>query len=537
MGKSGKKKVQPYILFCTEQEQTVKDFQGKTIPQLVELCSGAWSNLDSDTRQRYVDMAKEYSDKGYYAGKPTADLAVENVVNEDLTGKFDCYGRSELAKQEDRRREKFWKDAMKADVDARIERANNHNKIPQMIFHIASVNTWLELGTGEVIPSEIGLVQMSVQGGVLNRYNQMISPGVMPVGYKSEAKDNSEKYHKIWLDNPQLSDNYRAIVSAVAEEVRVPQADTPDHASGVNGRYAGEDTDIERRCQRHNVDMSDSAKAAKQYQLMPIYAMSHEMERVRKAFKWLCDKVNANGEEDEVKIEFTFYDLPYFFWRLVEVAPLEYLKKMTPTIAEAHLSADVFLYVAGVSCEYHDTVESCCCSGGRSTRFAFILCDFCCQLYSQRPLEGRHVPNGIPIIDYATEHSLAPSGGGYGSSYGRSMTSNLELERVPASSTVEDETQDQGDRLTAAHPLSDIMTKSADGVYLIPPRGQPKKGAVLRVVPPSVLEQIGQAKGAYSAEKDPDSIRKLVAAVSLEQRHNVTDDAVSFVSARSRPAK
>ena len=87
-------------------------------------------------------MAKEYNDKGYHAGgmKPEVDMT------EDLTGKFDCYGRSELAKQEERRREKFWKDSMKADVEARIERANNQNKIPQMAFHIASVNTWLELG-------------------------------------------------------------------------------------------------------------------------------------------------------------------------------------------------------------------------------------------------------------------------------------------------------------------------------------------------------------------------------------------------------
>jgi len=547
MGKSGKKRVQPYILYCTEQEQTVKELAGKTIPELVELCSGAWSNLDSKTRQRYVDMAKEYNDKGYHAGgmKPEVDMT------EDLTGKFDCYGRSELAKQEERRREKFWKDSMKSDVEARIERANNQNKIPQMAFHIASVNTWLELDTGEVIPSEIGLVRMSIQDGVLSRYNQMISPGTMPVGYKSDAKTNSDKYHKIWLDNPGLSDNYRVIVDAVAEELRVPPPPSHDVGAsavgggvGVNDRYAGQDTDIERRCQRHNIDMTNAAKAAKQFQLMPIYAMSHEMERVRKAFKWLCDKVDGENDKDQVRIEFTFYDLPFFFWRLVEVAPLEYPKKMTLTVAEAHLSADVFLYVRGVSCGYHDSVESCCCAGGRATRFAFIIADFCCQLYSQRPLEGRHVPNGIPIFDYASEQSLETSGGatGYGSSYGRSLTRNsrLELERVPASSTVEDETQDEAERFTAKHPLSDILTKCAsDGVYMVRPKGQSgvPAGPNLKEVPSSVLEQIGPdditRANYYSADDDPDSIRKLVAAVSLSGRRR-DDDSVSFVSARSK---
>ena len=65
---------------------------------------------------------------------------------DDLTGKFDCYGRSELAKQEERRQKKFWEEAMKADINARIERAKESNKIPQMTIDIVSINTWLELG-------------------------------------------------------------------------------------------------------------------------------------------------------------------------------------------------------------------------------------------------------------------------------------------------------------------------------------------------------------------------------------------------------
>ena len=117
-------------------------------------------SLDSDRRQRYVDMAKEYSAKGYFCGTSSSSSAPPDGLGamgwgggppaDDLAGKFDCYGRSELAKREEKRRAKFWKDAMKADVDARVERAKNDNRIPQMVIHIASVNTWLELGTTNV---------------------------------------------------------------------------------------------------------------------------------------------------------------------------------------------------------------------------------------------------------------------------------------------------------------------------------------------------------------------------------------------------
>jgi len=541
MGKPRNKKVQPYILFCTEQEQTVKELSGKTIPQLVELCSEAWSSLDSGRRQRYVDMAKEYTAKGYFCG--TASSSVPDGSGgpaDDLTGKFDCYGRSELAKQEERRRAKFWKDAMKADVDARIERAKNDNRIPQMVIHIASINTWLELDTGEVIPSEIGMVRMSVQDGVIERYNQMVGPGVMPVGYKSDAMTNSQKYHKIWLDNPELSENYKTIVDAILDAVKVSSEDGASVPRGTNVTRAGLDIDIERRCKRENVDMSPAALAAVNYQLCPIYVMSHEMERVRKGFKWLCDKASEQEEEKEVKVEFTFYDLPYFFWRMIEEAPYEYQKKITLTVAEAHLKSDVFLYVRGVSCRFHDSVESCCCAGGRATRLAFVVCDFCCQLYSQRPLEGRHVPNGIPVVDYVSEQSLEVGSGG---SFSRSLQRDLrpELEMVPSRSSVE-LTMDEGQRFSDKHPLSNVLIKR-DGEYFV--RGAAAANTPLPHLPARVLEQLEGASAAaskasmtgtfYSMDDDPHSIRNLVAAASsIAIDTGVEDDTMSFVSAQEK---
>ncbi len=38
--------------------------------------------------------------------------------------------------------------------------------------------------------------------------------GCPPRGYKGTMKAMSEKYHKIWLDNPQLTDDYPAIMEA-----------------------------------------------------------------------------------------------------------------------------------------------------------------------------------------------------------------------------------------------------------------------------------------------------------------------------------
>ena len=123
-----------------------------------------------------------------------------------------------------------------------------------MVDYVCSV--FLIADTGEVIPSEVGMVRMSVQDGVVVRHNQLIGPGTLPVGYKSDALTNSQKYHKIWLDNDQLSENYKAIVDGIAATVRANPGD------GANATPAGLDIDIEKRCQRENVEMSGAAKAA-----------------------------------------------------------------------------------------------------------------------------------------------------------------------------------------------------------------------------------------------------------------------------------
>merc|ERR1711862_920129 len=65
--------------------------------------------------------------------------------------------------------------------------------------------------------------------------------------------------------------------------------------------------------------------------------------------------------------------------------------------AESHLTRDIFLYLPSMSCKSHRSMESCKCAGARASRFAFIICDFCCQMYGIKPREGLHLPDGVPV--------------------------------------------------------------------------------------------------------------------------------------------
>ena len=101
-------------------------------------------------------------------------------------------------------------------------------------FHIMCVNVWMEMdSTKDIVPceqlstlsscdwflifsilfiivlGEIGLVEMSLKHGIIRKYNQLIHPGVIPTGYRADIKINGEKYHGVFLNNPELVDDYK----------------------------------------------------------------------------------------------------------------------------------------------------------------------------------------------------------------------------------------------------------------------------------------------------------------------------------------
>lgn len=60
-----------------------------------------------------------------------------------------------------------------------------------------------------IVLGEIGLVEMSLKHGIIRKYNQLIHPGVIPTGYRADIKINGEKYHGVFLNNPELVDDYK----------------------------------------------------------------------------------------------------------------------------------------------------------------------------------------------------------------------------------------------------------------------------------------------------------------------------------------
>jgi len=121
--------------------------------------------------------------------------------------------------------------------------------------------------------------------------------------------------------------------------------------------------------------------------------MPEQKKTCRKALEWLKKKAN-------VDYSFCIYNLPQLLVNLVKLAPLVpdgENANFTSSLAEANLRRDVFLYVPGVGCSYHDKRQNCQCAGGAASRLGYIICDIACKLYHIKVLEGYHLPSGVVI--------------------------------------------------------------------------------------------------------------------------------------------
>ena len=107
-----------------------------------------------------------------------------------------------------------------------------------------------------------------------------------------------------------------------------------------------------------------------------VYVPLHFVYLSKQAMEWL-------SRQTEIEVEFVLYDLVFLFQQLVTTAPIDAPSRMTLGAAESHLTRDVFLYLPSMSCKSHRSMESCKCAGARASRCAFIICDFCCQMYGK----------------------------------------------------------------------------------------------------------------------------------------------------------
>jgi len=386
------KKKQPYVYFCLQKQQVDPGLKGKTLPELIDLCSEEWKSMNLVQRKPFIDTATLLTENPMAEPSFSSRQSIETSPLEDLNGKFDGFGRSFVALQSSIIQEKRFDKFMKEDISEIVKNPNflNHR------FHIMAVNIWLEDdSSGDIIPSEIALIEMTLKNGISRKRVQLIDPGELPIGFKSDMKINSEKYHDIWVDNLELIDSYGDIIDAIIDILKVQKDE----------RYGGQNKNFN---QTHDIMVPHGIECASKHKLLPIYVLPSQKKVISSALDWLARQANKD-------VSFMFYDLDFLFQQLVGNHPSDTENKLSLGAAEAYLTRDVYLYMASTSCSYHAKIESTKCAGALASRYAYVICDFCCQIFEIRPEEGGHMPWGISN-DFIIDHSFVSSNNSFSES-------------------------------------------------------------------------------------------------------------------------
>lgn len=387
----GRTKKQPFVVFCEEQRQARTELADKSLPELVSLCGATWAGMSVEQRQPYKDTARQMKTGEYFPGSgggasssasATSGCRTASDDSSSARGKFDCYGRSMLVAERSAQEKKYFKRVMEQDIKRRVSSDGGEHRFLDMRFHIFSCNVWVSTREGATPhwPCEIGLAECTLRAGVVRVFHQMIAPSRErrgPPGYASEIQELSKREHGIKPDTTGLSDDYAAVVDAITALLQPKDAEM---AAAKDMLVARDDLQL----------IQSDYKLS--FKLLPIYIMANDEEKCKGVMRWLFSRAERSPE---IRPKLAWYDLSFLFWSFVREAPrrLTFSKIENAGVAEKELDEhNVHLFTEGVSCDYHVELLNECCAGGNAVRKAFIIFDFCCQLYGVAAVEGAHLP-------------------------------------------------------------------------------------------------------------------------------------------------
>ena len=93
------KKKQPYVYFCLQKQQVDPGLKGKTLPELIDLCSEEWKSMNLVQRKPFIDTATLLTENPMAEPSFSSRQSIEASPLEDMNGKFDGFGRSFVALQ------------------------------------------------------------------------------------------------------------------------------------------------------------------------------------------------------------------------------------------------------------------------------------------------------------------------------------------------------------------------------------------------------------------------------------------------------
>jgi len=371
-----------FMKYCFTQQRNDPSLSGLSTEELVAKCSPRWELMSSSQKNHFKESGQAHVNRRPLEGdKP------------EVFGPLDSFGRSLLKMEKSRKEEDFRVEEMKLYIQQKVEFALSNHDLENQIFYLMSTNIFCFTAEKQIVPAELTITKISLRQGVINTYHVFIEPGTIPKGYKSDCLANSAATHKIPLDFHQFEGDYRKILEDIVEFLI---------SEGEN-------------------------------ELPPIYCMPKLENQNKLVLEWILMKSKSDIiEKDMIKM----FSLPCLLYELTRdhhrsqtqnadtsyssLSSLGVVKNRVPsaTIAEAQLDRDTFMFMPGMSCDWHQEQETIHCSKSVVLGWSYILFSLVNPLLGFPMNSISHLPEG---------EEMSFSADSYRSSLARSSSCGLSI--------------------------------------------------------------------------------------------------------------
>ena len=213
---------------------------------------------------------------------------------------------------------------------------------------------------GEYRPLEIGIVEYTIKKGITRWYHQFIDCGPIPLGYASEAKEHSEKTHKLPMNPSDFalpSDKFDIIGLVIHDFLESSCHDGSFVGSGVP---------------------------------MIVFSHSDQIEQNSGSIKWIannCNEMRRRKSQAVLQFDVVVLNVNKLLYSLMEVAKNPQCLGWCSKI----MTSPAFDYSPGTDCYYHSEIDCIECALGVVKRIAYML-SHCLTKFFDVEILAKHYP-------------------------------------------------------------------------------------------------------------------------------------------------
>lgn len=330
MPPKNKKKNSFYFFMLDIQERETK--KGRKIPMhsMAQYAHPLWVKLAPAEKEKYEERARLCRNDPKYNGQKLASDGTSIAENQR------CIEEAERRENEQLQEIKTYISSNCLSKEQFIEFASRR------VLYFISFNILCHTET-DYIPIEVGIVEYSIEHGILREHCMLIHSGPIPTGYTGEAIRFSSNIHEI--------DVFHGEEMSIKDMRKVYQ-------------------DIKTFVNPYNSE-----------EYPPLFCIEDDLKKNIGCLDWLAKKANDCEFLEVWNAKYLLLEL-----RAGAEAPL-------PSITNAYdlLTKSSFNYYSDARCEFHDDKDCQHCALAYSKRLCFLLSDAVCPVFNIQ-LTEKHMP-------------------------------------------------------------------------------------------------------------------------------------------------